>query len=58
MLYAHHGINVGFTGRYGEYFGPQADVEAAVYLMLANELVHGLVPGVSAGTGREGGRRG
>ena len=46
MLYQHHGVGVGFSGNYAEYFGPQADVEAAVYLMLANELIHELVPNV------------
>lgn len=44
MLYHHHGINTGFSGAYHEYFGPQADVEAAVYLMMANEMVHKLHP--------------
>jgi len=23
MLYQHHGIGVGFSGNYAEYFGPQ-----------------------------------
>jgi 1,4-alpha-glucan branching enzyme len=44
MLYHHHGINTGFSGAYHEYFGPQADVEAAVYMMMANEMVHKLHP--------------
>eukprot|EP00879_Flechtneria_rotunda_P011602 GHRR01012119.1.p1 GENE.GHRR01012119.1~~GHRR01012119.1.p1 ORF type:complete len:733 (+),score=193.09 GHRR01012119.1:150-2348(+) len=44
MLYHHHGIDVGFSGAYHEYFGPQADVEAAVYLMMANEMVHKVLP--------------
>jgi 1,4-alpha-glucan branching enzyme len=44
MLYHHHGIDTGFSGSYNEYFGPQADVEAAVYLMMANEMVHNLLP--------------
>jgi 1,4-alpha-glucan branching enzyme len=42
MLYQHHGIGVGFSGNYGEYFGLATDVEACVYLMLANEMLHGL----------------
>ena len=54
MLYQHHGIGVGFSGNYSEYFGPQADVDAAVYLMLANEMLHELLPGVSEGGGRWG----
>lgn len=47
MLYHHHGIDTAFSGAYHEYFGPQADVEAAVYLMMANEMVHKLLPDVS-----------
>jgi 1,4-alpha-glucan branching enzyme len=48
MLYAHHGINVGFSGGYHEYFGLQTDVEACVYLMLANEMLHAMVGGGGA----------
>ena len=33
-----------FTGNYSEYFGFATDTEAMVYLMLANDLVHGLYP--------------
>ncbi len=44
MLYQHHGINVGFSGGYHEYFSMSTNVDACVYLMLANELVHGLLP--------------
>jgi len=40
MLYTHHGIGVGFTGGYSEYFGDTVDVEAVIYLMLANKLIH------------------
>eukprot|EP00049_Salpingoeca_infusionum_P019162 m.360513 g.360513 ORF g.360513 m.360513 type:complete len:742 (+) comp19073_c0_seq1:41-2266(+) len=39
MLYHHHGLSHVFT-QYQDYFGPGADDEAAVYLMLANQLVH------------------
>jgi 1,4-alpha-glucan branching enzyme len=39
MLYRHHGVGVGFSGDYGEYFSPAADVDAAVYLALANLLI-------------------
>ncbi|RZC76872.1 hypothetical protein C5167_001026 [Papaver somniferum] len=35
---------VGFTGNYNEYFGLATDVDAVVYLMLVNDLVHGLFP--------------
>ncbi len=44
MMYQHHGINVGFSGNYKEYFGLQVDVDGVVYLMLANQLVHDLLP--------------
>lgn len=39
ILYQHHGIGVGFSGDYKEYFGMQTDVEGIVYLMLANDLI-------------------
>jgi len=38
MLYTHHGAGVGFSGNYSEYFGPNSDVEATTYLMLASEV--------------------
>lgn len=38
MLYRHHGVGIGFSGDYREYFSPSTNVEATVYLMLANEL--------------------
>ena len=44
MLYHHHGIDRGFSGSYSEYFSPATNVDAVVYLMLANELAHALVP--------------
>jgi len=44
MLYTHHGLGVGFSGDYGEYFGPAADGPAANYLQLANTLLHSLDP--------------
>jgi len=46
MLYHHHGINVGFSGNYHEYFSESTDVDAVVYMMLANDLVHALDPNV------------
>lgn len=36
MMYTHHGIGTGFSGGYHEYFGPQVDLEAVVYLMLVS----------------------
>ncbi|KAL4439336.1 hypothetical protein ABPG74_016999 [Tetrahymena malaccensis] len=44
MLYKHHGMGVGFTGGYHEYFNHDAEIETLVYLMLANELVHEIYP--------------
>ena len=44
MLYKHHGIGVGFSGDYHEYFGDSVDQTAAVYLMIANELIHSILP--------------
>lgn len=44
MLYHHHGINFAFTGDYEQYFGESTDVDAIVYMMLANDLIHSLVP--------------
>ena len=37
-------FKVTFTGNYGEYFGFATDVDAVVYLMLVNDLIHGLYP--------------
>ncbi|XP_077246825.1 1,4-alpha-glucan-branching enzyme 1, chloroplastic/amyloplastic-like isoform X2 [Tasmannia lanceolata] len=44
MLYHHHGIDSVFTGNYSEYFSVETDVDAVVYLMLANCLIHNLLP--------------
>lgn len=44
MLYHHHGINMAFTGNYYEYFSEKTDVDAVVYLMLANFLIHSILP--------------
>jgi hypothetical protein len=48
ILYWHHGINMAFSGLYREYFSPATNVDAVVYLMLANDLVHTLLPDVSS----------
>lgn len=37
-------LQVSFTGNYSEYFGLATDVEAVVYMMLVNDLIHGLFP--------------
>ncbi|CAM8931061.1 unnamed protein product [Rhodiola kirilowii] len=44
MMYTHHGLEVAFTGNYSEYFGLTTDVDAVVYLMLVNDVIHGLYP--------------
>ena len=44
MMYHHHGLQMAFTGNYDEYFGMATDVDAVVYLMLVNALLHGLWP--------------
>ncbi|XP_052175529.1 1,4-alpha-glucan-branching enzyme 1, chloroplastic/amyloplastic-like isoform X2 [Diospyros lotus] len=44
MMYTHHGLQVAFSGNYNEYFGFATDVDAVVYLMLVNDLIHGLFP--------------
>jgi 1,4-alpha-glucan branching enzyme len=51
MLYNSHGIGKGFSGGYHEYFGLDADIEGQVYLMLANDMIHELLPksGVTVG---------
>ena len=49
MLYWDHGIHRAFSGNYDEYFSTATNVDACVYLMLANQLVHDLVPEVKLG---------
>jgi 1,4-alpha-glucan branching enzyme len=44
MLYHHHGMNMAFTGNYSEYFSEATDIDAVVYLMLANYLIHKILP--------------
>ncbi len=44
MMYTHHGLGVGFSGNYTEYFGESTDLSAMAYLMLANSLLHTLSP--------------
>lgn len=48
MMYKHHGLSTSFSGNYGEYFGMATDVDAMVYLMLANDMLHTLYPGAMA----------
>ncbi|KAL8140570.1 hypothetical protein V2J09_006591 [Rumex salicifolius] len=44
MMYTHHGLQMAFTGNYGEYFGCATDVDGVVYLMLVNDMIHALYP--------------
>ena len=44
MLFSHHGIDYNFTGNYELYFNEYFNEESAVYLMLANTLIHKLNP--------------
>ena len=38
------GIARGFSGDYQEYFNVEVDVDAVVYLMLANKMLHDIYP--------------
>lgn len=44
MLYFNHGINYVFTGRLNEYFNDNVDLDASIYLMMANYLTHKILP--------------
>lgn len=44
MLYVNHGINYCFTGRLHEYFNDNVDLDASIYIMMANYLTHTLLP--------------
>ena len=46
MLYLHRGIATGFTGAYHEYFNMSVDIDALVYLMMANSMLHDVYPDV------------
>ncbi|MDR0297566.1 MAG: alpha amylase C-terminal domain-containing protein [Streptococcaceae bacterium] len=43
MLYHDHGLGTAFTD-YGKYFSENTDIEAVVYLMMANALIHEVRP--------------
>ena len=43
MLYKHHGLNCSFSG-YEDYFGGDVDLDALIYLILANRVIHELRP--------------
>ena len=66
MIYYDHGLGKNFT-RYDEYFDGGQDVDALVYLYLANKMIHEFkpdaitvaeemsgMPGLAASTGRKG----
>ena len=38
------GISRGFSGDYREYFNMEVDIDALVYLMLANKMLHETFP--------------
>eukprot|EP00124_Ichthyophonus_hoferi_P003820 Ihof_evm2s359 gene=Ihof_evmTU2s359 len=40
MIYKHHGMAVGFSGDYNEYFNESVDEEAMLYIQLANAMLH------------------
>ena len=46
MLYHHHGLNMEFTGNYEEYLGMNTNIDAVVYLMLVNDMLHSNYPEV------------
>ena len=46
MLYHHHGLNMEFSGNYEEYLGLNTNVDAVVYLMLVNDMLHTNYPEV------------
>ncbi len=41
MMYEDHGLGTAYMG-YRQYFSPNTNIDARIYLMLANELVHGI----------------
>jgi len=46
MLYTHHGVGHSFERGYDEYFGETVDIDAVLYLTLANDLLHEFYPGI------------
>jgi len=66
MIYFDHGLEKNFTS-YGEYFDGGQDIDALIYLYLANKMIHEFkpgsitvaeemsgMPGLAAGTGKKG----
>ena len=45
MLYKDHGLGKAFSS-YDDYFGPNIDEDAVIYLKMANELAHAIRPDV------------
>ncbi|KAJ0088179.1 hypothetical protein Patl1_32445 [Pistacia atlantica] len=43
-LFNYGSWEMAFTGNYNEYFGFAAGIDVVVYLMLVNDLIHGLFP--------------
>ena len=46
MLYTHHGVAHAFDRGYDEYYGEFVDIDAVLYLTVANDLLHNLFPGI------------
>lgn len=46
MIYHDHGLGHGFGGDYPDYYGLGVDTDSLIYLMLANDMLHSLYPGV------------
>lgn len=44
LYYLFRGIAKGFSGDYHEYFNMDVDMDALVYLMLANKMLHETYP--------------
>ena len=44
MLYHHHGISYSFSGSYNEYFNHNLNMDAVVYMMIANSYLHEKYP--------------
>lgn len=44
MIYSHHGLHMDFL-HYNMYFSSATDMDALLYLQLANELIHEIQPG-------------
>ncbi|ORY04604.1 glycogen branching enzyme [Basidiobolus meristosporus CBS 931.73] len=46
IMFHHHGIGVGFTGNYAEYFNEHTDDDGVLFLMMANAMLHHIFPNI------------